>query len=178
MGVRGGDGGTIKWGCEREWERANLIQSKEMGVMLAWSRNHFESRALILVDTGLIGEFFPELPAMRLEQDPTHRHEDVLAHTIAVFNNVAACATATQLHHGELVDQLAGLLVAVLHRRALHEVRATGRAAGRRCRGPGRAWQQRTASMITPAELGESHTSSLSSTLSGTSPKLRPSRRM
>src|SRR2546423_1303219 len=37
---------------------------------------------------------------------------------------------------------------------------------------------QRTASMITPAELGESHTSSLSSTLSGTSPKFRPSRRM
>src|SRR4029450_8086586 len=36
---------------------------------------------------------------------------------------------------------------------------------------------QRTASMITPAELGESCTSSLSSTVSGTSPKLRPSRR-
>ena len=42
------------------------------------------------MDTGLIGEFFPELAAMRLEQDPTHRHEDVLAHTIAVVNNVAA----------------------------------------------------------------------------------------
>ena len=37
---------------------------------------------------------------------------------------------------------------------------------------------QRSASMITPAELGESCTSSLSSTVSGTSPKLRPSRRM
>ena len=37
---------------------------------------------------------------------------------------------------------------------------------------------QRTASMITPAELGESWTSSLSSTVSGTSPKLRPSSRM
>src|SRR5215510_9247882 len=37
---------------------------------------------------------------------------------------------------------------------------------------------QRTASMMTPAELGESCTSSLSSTVSGTSPKLRPSRRM
>ena len=32
--------------------------------------------------------------------------------------------------------------------------------------------------MITPAELGESQTSSFSSTLSGTSPKLRPSMRM
>ena len=37
-----------------------------------------------LVDTGLADEFLPELPAMRLEQDPIHRHKDVLAHTIAV----------------------------------------------------------------------------------------------
>ena len=35
----------------------------------------------------------------------------------------------------------------------------------------------RTASMITPAELGESHTSSLYSRLSGTSPNARPSSR-
>jgi poly(A) polymerase len=37
-----------------------------------------------LVDTGLAEEFLPELPAMRLEQDPIHRHKDVLSHTIAV----------------------------------------------------------------------------------------------
>jgi poly(A) polymerase len=37
-----------------------------------------------LVDTGLAGEFLPELPAMALEQDPIHRHKDVLAHTVAV----------------------------------------------------------------------------------------------
>ena len=37
-----------------------------------------------LVDTGLSDEFLPELRAMRLEQDPIHRHKDVLAHTIAV----------------------------------------------------------------------------------------------
>jgi len=36
------------------------------------------------VDTGLADEFVPELPALRLEQDPIHRHKDVLAHTIAV----------------------------------------------------------------------------------------------
>ncbi len=36
------------------------------------------------VDTGLAGELVPELPALRLEQDPIHRHKDVLAHTIAV----------------------------------------------------------------------------------------------
>jgi poly(A) polymerase len=37
-----------------------------------------------LVDTKLADEFLPELPALRLEQDPIHRHKDVLAHTIAV----------------------------------------------------------------------------------------------
>ncbi|MDZ7674697.1 MAG: CCA tRNA nucleotidyltransferase [Acidimicrobiales bacterium] len=40
-----------------------------------------------LCDTGLAHEFFPELPEMRVEQDPIHRHKDVLAHTIAVVNN-------------------------------------------------------------------------------------------
>jgi poly(A) polymerase len=37
-----------------------------------------------LTDTRLSDEFLPELRAMRLEQDPIHRHKDVLAHTIAV----------------------------------------------------------------------------------------------
>jgi poly(A) polymerase len=37
-----------------------------------------------LTDTALSDEFLPELRAMRLEQDPIHRHKDVLAHTIAV----------------------------------------------------------------------------------------------
>jgi poly(A) polymerase len=41
-----------------------------------------------LVDTGLADEFLPELPQMRLEQDPIHRHKDVLSHTIAVVENV------------------------------------------------------------------------------------------
>jgi poly(A) polymerase len=41
-----------------------------------------------LVDTGLAEQFLPELPSMRLEQDPIHRHKDVLAHTIAVVENV------------------------------------------------------------------------------------------
>jgi poly(A) polymerase len=34
--------------------------------------------------TGLSDHFLPELNAMQLEQDPIHRHKDVLAHTIAV----------------------------------------------------------------------------------------------
>jgi poly(A) polymerase len=38
-----------------------------------------------LVETGLADEFLPELPALGLEQDPIHRHKDVLAHTVAVI---------------------------------------------------------------------------------------------
>jgi poly(A) polymerase len=39
-----------------------------------------------LVNTGLAEEFLPELPALALQQDPVHRHKDVLAHTIAVVD--------------------------------------------------------------------------------------------
>jgi poly(A) polymerase len=39
------------------------------------------------VATGLAEEFLPELPALAVEQDPVHRHKDVLAHTIAVVEN-------------------------------------------------------------------------------------------
>jgi poly(A) polymerase len=42
-----------------------------------------------LTDTGLAGEFLPELPALGLEQDPIHRHKDVLAHTIAVVEKTS-----------------------------------------------------------------------------------------
>lgn len=35
-------------------------------------------------DSGLAAEVAPEISALRLEQDPIHRHKDVLAHTIAV----------------------------------------------------------------------------------------------
>jgi poly(A) polymerase len=41
-----------------------------------------------VIDTGLADEFLPELPMMRLEQDPIHRHKDVLTHTLAVLENV------------------------------------------------------------------------------------------
>lgn len=50
--------------------------------------DHPADGLFFLVDTGLAGEFLPELPAMRLEQDPIHRHKDVLTHTIAVVENV------------------------------------------------------------------------------------------
>ncbi|MGH9091660.1 MAG: CCA tRNA nucleotidyltransferase, partial [Acidimicrobiales bacterium] len=43
-----------------------------------------------VVETGLAGEFLPELPALALEQDPIHRHKDVLAHTLAVVDKTSA----------------------------------------------------------------------------------------
>ena len=43
------------------------------------------SRGLeLIVETGLAEEFLPELPALKLEQDPVHKHKDVLRHTYAV----------------------------------------------------------------------------------------------
>ena len=67
-----------------------------------------------LVDTGLLDEFLPELPAMRLEQDPIHRHKDVLAHTIAVVDGVASHqpdgtprVTLVPTHAFEIVESLA-----------------------------------------------------------------------
>jgi poly(A) polymerase len=42
-----------------------------------------------IVRTGLAGEFLPELPGLALEQDPIHRHKDVLAHTLAVVDKTS-----------------------------------------------------------------------------------------
>ena len=43
-----------------------------------------------IVHTGLAAQFLPELPGLELEQDPIHRHKDVLAHTIAVVEKTSA----------------------------------------------------------------------------------------
>jgi poly(A) polymerase len=42
----------------------------------------------VLVETGLAEEFLPEITALQLEQDPVHRHKDVLRHTIAVVERL------------------------------------------------------------------------------------------
>ena len=47
----------------------------------------------LATEVGLAGEFFPELPRLRLEQDPIHRHKDVFAHTLAVLDNAIALET-------------------------------------------------------------------------------------
>jgi poly(A) polymerase len=54
---------------------------------------HVEEGLELLVATGLADVFLPELPALRLEQDPVHRHKDVLRHTYAVV-----ASTEPRLH--------------------------------------------------------------------------------
>jgi poly(A) polymerase len=44
----------------------------------------------LVVRTGLAEGFLPELPALALEQDPVHKHKDVLRHTYAVVENTDA----------------------------------------------------------------------------------------
>jgi poly(A) polymerase len=62
----------------------------------------YVDRALVLiVDTGLADVFLPELPALRVEQDPVHRHKDVFRHTLAVVK---------QCDRDNLVLRLAALL--------------------------------------------------------------------
>jgi poly(A) polymerase len=45
---------------------------------------HVDRGLQLAVDTGLADEFLPELTTLQLEQDPVHRHKDVLRHTLAV----------------------------------------------------------------------------------------------
>ncbi len=59
------------------------------------------SRGLeLMVDTGLTEHVIPELPRLEMEQDPIHRHKDVLRHTFAVVEGVPP----------DLVTRLAALL--------------------------------------------------------------------
>ena len=58
-------------------------------------------RALELAEESGLTEFFlPELPALKLEQDPVHRHKDVFHHTLAVVERTP----------GDLELRLAALL--------------------------------------------------------------------
>ena len=77
---------------ERMHERISIVSPERL-------RDEFDKLMVVerpgsglwfLVDTGLADEFLPELPALALEQDPIHRHKDVLAHTIAVVENTSA----------------------------------------------------------------------------------------
>ncbi|MGH2758781.1 MAG: CCA tRNA nucleotidyltransferase [Actinomycetota bacterium] len=53
------------------------------------------SRGLaLMVSTGLSDEVIPELRDLAMEQDPVHRHKDVLRHTFAVVDGVPATLVA------------------------------------------------------------------------------------
>lgn len=76
----------LRAACEAMAERLEIVSAERI-------RDEFDKLMVVddpsdglwfLVDTGLIDQFLPEFSRMRLEQDPIHRHKDVLTHTIAV----------------------------------------------------------------------------------------------
>jgi poly(A) polymerase len=71
---------------ERMRERLGIVSAERIGDELAkLLLTPKPSKGLeLMVNTGLADEFLPELPALRLEQDPVHRHKDVFHHTLAV----------------------------------------------------------------------------------------------
>jgi poly(A) polymerase len=64
---------------------------------------HVDRGLTFTVDTGLADVFMPELPALRLEQDPVHRHKDVLRHTLAV---VRSCEPRLELRLAALLHDI------------------------------------------------------------------------
>ena len=72
---------------------AGCPSCRPSGSATSWTRSWWSPsrrRALwFIVRTGLADEFLPELPGLALEQDPIHRHKDVLAHTLAVVDKTS-----------------------------------------------------------------------------------------
>jgi poly(A) polymerase len=60
----------------------------------------------LATSTGLCDRFLPEVPALRLEQDPIHHHKDVYGHTLAVLDKIVASDGAEP----DVVLRMAGLL--------------------------------------------------------------------
>jgi poly(A) polymerase len=60
----------------------------------------------LATETGLCDLFLPELPALRLEQDPIHRHKDVYRHTLAVVDKIVA----TDGNEPDVLLRIAGLM--------------------------------------------------------------------
>jgi poly(A) polymerase len=63
----------------------------------------------LAVRTGLADQFLPELPALRLEIDEHHRHQDVYEHSLTVLDQAIALER-TRGHEPDLVGRLAALL--------------------------------------------------------------------
>lgn len=73
-------------------ERLRIISAERISDELTKLLNtSAPSKGLDLAtSTGLCAQFLPELPALRLEQDPVHRHKDVYGHTLAVLDKIVA----------------------------------------------------------------------------------------
>ncbi|HUP70431.1 MAG TPA: CCA tRNA nucleotidyltransferase [Acidimicrobiales bacterium] len=74
-------------------DRLSIVSAErirdELDKLMVVDGDRVGSGLWFMVDTGLAGQFIPELPALALEQDPIHRHKDVLAHTIAVVEKTS-----------------------------------------------------------------------------------------
>jgi poly(A) polymerase len=64
-------------------------------------------RALELADrTGITELFLPELPTLKLQQDPVHRHKDVFHHTLAVVERTPDDPSDLQLRLAALLHDI------------------------------------------------------------------------
>ncbi|MDN3495094.1 CCA tRNA nucleotidyltransferase [Planococcus sp. APC 4015] len=66
----------------------------------------------LLVDTGLMEEFLPEVPALRLEVDEHHHHKDVYEHSLTVLQQAIALE---KIRHPEAAPDVTLRLAALLH---------------------------------------------------------------
>ncbi|MFG6492790.1 CCA tRNA nucleotidyltransferase [Microbacterium sp. P03] len=66
----------------------------------------------ILVDTGLMAEFLPEIPALRLEVDEHHHHKDVYEHSLTVLRQAIELDAQ---RHPDAAPDVALRLAALLH---------------------------------------------------------------
>ena len=71
---------------QRNPARPEDARPEELRDMLTSALLAEDPRAALwaLIDSGWADRIAPEIPALRLEQDPVHRHKDVLAHSVAV----------------------------------------------------------------------------------------------
>ena len=66
----------------------------------------------LLVDTGLMAEFLPEIPALRLEVDEHHHHKDVYEHSLTVLRQAIQLEKA---RHPDAAPDVPLRLAALLH---------------------------------------------------------------
>jgi poly(A) polymerase len=80
-------------------ERLDIVSGErirdELDKLLAGP--HVTQGLELIVESGLAELFLPEVPAMQLEQDPVHKHKDVLRHTYAVVESCDPADTTVRL---------------------------------------------------------------------------------